>query len=187
MVEPSSVIPPSEKGRADRLDSWKEIAAYLNRDVTTAQRWEKREGMPVHRHLHGKMGSVYAPRAELDAWARARSPQIAFQNESAGPSADATNPPQWPRLRTFLTRWTLILPLAVLIVALISGAVLRLIRAKHVWRNPIAGARFQTVTDFDAVVGAAAISRGGAVRRLSIGPGRPDGRVGHPCWFWAIL
>ena len=40
----------------DRLDSWKEIAAYLHRDVTTVQRWEKREGMPVHRHLHDKAG-----------------------------------------------------------------------------------------------------------------------------------
>src|SRR5688572_28934334 len=43
----------------DRLDSWKEIAAYMRRDVTTVQRWEKREGMPVHRHVHDRMGSVY--------------------------------------------------------------------------------------------------------------------------------
>ena len=57
----------------DRLDSWKEIAAYLKRDVTTVQRWEKREGMPVHRHLHDRMGSVYASRAELDAWMRSRN------------------------------------------------------------------------------------------------------------------
>jgi eukaryotic-like serine/threonine-protein kinase len=64
----ASVRPPE-----DRLDSWKEIAAYLNRDVTTVQRWEKREGMPVHRHLHDRMGSVYASRAELDAWTRSRN------------------------------------------------------------------------------------------------------------------
>src|SRR4051812_49636184 len=56
----------------ERLDSWKEIAAYLRRDVTTVQRWEKREGMPVHRHLHDKAGSVFAFRSELDAWARGR-------------------------------------------------------------------------------------------------------------------
>lgn len=52
----------------DRLDSWKEIAAYLKRDVSTVQRWEKREGMPVRRHLHDKLGSVYASRKELDHW-----------------------------------------------------------------------------------------------------------------------
>ena len=37
----------------------KEIAAYLNRDVTTVQRWEKREAMPVHRHLHAKRGLLF--------------------------------------------------------------------------------------------------------------------------------
>ncbi len=56
-----------------RLESWKEIAAYLNRDVTTVQRWEKRERMPVHRHLHDQRGSVYAVPAELDAWRRGRA------------------------------------------------------------------------------------------------------------------
>jgi TolB-like protein/tetratricopeptide (TPR) repeat protein len=56
----------------DRLDSWKEIATYLNRDVTTVQRWEKREGMPVHRHVHDKRGSVYALTEELDQWIQGR-------------------------------------------------------------------------------------------------------------------
>jgi TolB-like protein/Flp pilus assembly protein TadD len=58
-----------------RLESWKEIAAYLNRDITTVQRWEKREAMPVHRHLHDKRGSVYAVPNELDAWRRSRGPR----------------------------------------------------------------------------------------------------------------
>ena len=58
----------------DRLESWKEIAGYLRRDVTTVQRWEKREGMPVHRHQHDRLGSVYAFRSELDTWMAARRP-----------------------------------------------------------------------------------------------------------------
>lgn len=53
---------------ADRLDSWKEIAAYLRRDVRTVQRWEKKEGLPVYRHLHDKLGSIYAYRNELTDW-----------------------------------------------------------------------------------------------------------------------
>ncbi|MBI2962288.1 MAG: tetratricopeptide repeat protein [Deltaproteobacteria bacterium] len=57
---------------ADRLDSWKEIAAQLRREVRTVQRWEKSEGLPVHRHLHQRLGSVYAYRSELDAWWKAR-------------------------------------------------------------------------------------------------------------------
>lgn len=55
-----------------RLDSWKEIATYVNRDVTTVQRWERREGMPVHRHVHDKRGSVYALPEELDLWMQSR-------------------------------------------------------------------------------------------------------------------
>ena len=66
---------PSSPGRPpdDRLDSWKEIASYMRRDITTVQRWEKREGMPVHRHVHDKLGTVYAFRTDLDAWARSRN------------------------------------------------------------------------------------------------------------------
>jgi hypothetical protein len=44
--------PPFERSSDDRLDSWKEIATYMRRDVTTVQRWEKREAMPVCRHVH---------------------------------------------------------------------------------------------------------------------------------------
>jgi hypothetical protein len=42
---------PSTAGQEGRLDSWKKIAAYLKRDVSTVQRWERREAMPVHRVL----------------------------------------------------------------------------------------------------------------------------------------
>jgi TolB-like protein len=52
----------------DRLESWKEIAAYLKRSVRTVRRWETEEGLPVHRHMHRTLGSVYAYKSELDAW-----------------------------------------------------------------------------------------------------------------------
>jgi Tol biopolymer transport system component len=55
-------------GAGARLDSWKEIGAYLKREVRTVQRWEAQEGLPVHRHPHRQRSSVYAYRAELDAW-----------------------------------------------------------------------------------------------------------------------
>lgn len=51
----------------ERLDSWKEIAAYLRRDERTVRRWEK-EGLPVRRKVHKKQASVFAYRAEIDAW-----------------------------------------------------------------------------------------------------------------------
>src|SRR5215203_7012938 len=60
----------------DRLDSWKEIAGYLNRSVRTLYRWEKEEGLPVHRHQHKELGSVFAYKGELDAWLNARRPDV---------------------------------------------------------------------------------------------------------------
>ena len=56
----------------DRLDSWKQIAAYLGRSERTVRRWEENEGLPVHRLRHEQRGSVYAYRAELDAWMSSR-------------------------------------------------------------------------------------------------------------------
>lgn len=58
----------------DRLDSWKEIAAYLKRGTRTVQRWEAEEGLPVHRLQHEKLGSVYAYKKELDTWWASRRP-----------------------------------------------------------------------------------------------------------------
>lgn len=67
--------PDENAGREAPLDSWKEIAAYLQRDVSTAMRWEKSEELPVHRHHHSSRASVYAFTSELDAWKAARKPQ----------------------------------------------------------------------------------------------------------------
>ena len=67
---------PSDRG-GDRLDSWKEIAAYLKRGARTVQRWEREEGLPVHRLVHDKLGSIYAYQQELDAWWRSREAELA--------------------------------------------------------------------------------------------------------------
>src|ERR1700693_5150699 len=79
---------PIRKAGADaqgrRLESWKEIAAYLGRDVTTLRRWEKGEGLPVHRHVHHKLGSVYAYTTELDAWRSKRAPAPATDASDTG-------------------------------------------------------------------------------------------------------
>ncbi len=57
-----------------KLDTWKEIADYLGRETRTVQRWEKTEGLPVHRHEHQKKSTVYAYAGELDAWFKKRQP-----------------------------------------------------------------------------------------------------------------
>ncbi len=174
MAEPLPRISPPEGPPEDRLDSWKEIAAYLNRDVTTAQRWEKREGMPVHRHLHDRMGSVYAFRADLDAWARSRNLRAAREKESNAPSPNLSAAARSAVWR-FLTKRALVLPLAVAGAALAIGASLWFQKTEYFWRNPIAEAQFQAVTDFDGAEQAAAVSRDGHfVAFLSDRDGRMD-------------
>jgi Tol biopolymer transport system component len=157
-VRDASDTPESVRNTQDRLDSWKEIAVYLNRDVTTAQRWEKREGMPVHRHRHDRIGSVYAFRTELDAWARSRNLEASAPNGNniAPPVAIAAE----PRTRVPALKWWWAVPLAA-VAALAVGIVLWLQGTDYFWRNPIANARFQTITDWDGAVQAAALSRDG--------------------------
>ncbi len=54
------------------IESWKEIGTYLQRNAVTARRWEKEEGLPVHRHNHRSRSSVYAYPSEIDAWRASR-------------------------------------------------------------------------------------------------------------------
>ncbi len=161
MEEPSlRATPASERPLEDRLDSWKEIAAHLNRDVTTVQRWEKREGMPVHRHLHDRMGSVHASRAELDAWTRSRNlPPTAANGNNTPAQSPTTLPPALAVPASPIRRF--LAPLAAAAVVLVIVVSFWLQRVEYFWRSPIADARFQSVTDFDGVEQDAAVSRDG--------------------------
>jgi TolB-like protein/tetratricopeptide (TPR) repeat protein len=85
-VSPSLSPDPAQ---GDHLDSWKEIAAYLKRQVRTLQRWERAENLPVHRHHHDRLGSVYAYKSELDAWRHQREPQPNQNSASRGISHHA--------------------------------------------------------------------------------------------------
>src|SRR5579862_2169938 len=99
MGQDAALVPASP---GDRLDSWKKIASYLRRDVSTVQRWERREAMPVHRHLHDKRGSVFAFRSELDEWWGGRRIQLASEEESVPESSiapEAALPPWQAKLR----------------------------------------------------------------------------------------
>ena len=72
----------------ERLQSWKELAAYLKRGARTVQRWEREEGLPVRRLQHGKQGSIYGYKRELDAWWAARGEELS----EAAPKAADTRP-----------------------------------------------------------------------------------------------
>ena len=89
MVGKPDATPKPSRASApeDRLDSWKEIAAYLGRGIRTVQRWEREEGLPVHRLAHDKRGSIYARREELAAWWESRRVTLAARSTSDTPSA----------------------------------------------------------------------------------------------------
>ena len=50
------------------LESWKEISAYLNRNIRTCQYWEKRYALPIHRIEDSPKARVFAYKKELDSW-----------------------------------------------------------------------------------------------------------------------
>src|SRR5882762_887695 len=161
MDKPSPGTPPPIRPLEDRLDSWKEIAAYLSRDVTTVQRWEKREGMPVHRHLHDRLGSVYASRAELDEWARSRNLRATQESGNHASLSNSPASPPSPAIWDSVTRRRSLLALGAVVAALGIPAIFWFHTTEYFWRNPVAAARFQTVTDFDATEQAATVSRDG--------------------------
>lgn len=96
-----AVIPSDSRGVADedpetssattRLQSWKEIASYVKRGVRTVRRWERQEGLPVHRHRHAKQATIYAFPREIDRWLEARSSAAASH---ASPIIQASQPPE---------------------------------------------------------------------------------------------
>jgi len=81
----SSELPSSSSDKA--LTSWKEIARFFDREVRTVQRWEKEEGLPIHRHRHQRQSSVYAYPAELEAWRRERGGQLPEMRVQSTPAA----------------------------------------------------------------------------------------------------
>jgi len=111
MSDDSHVAPNAEPPSPDdRLESWKDIAAYLRRDVRTVQRWEQHDGLPVHRHQRAHRPIPYAYKSELDAWWTGRSDA----NGSAAVETSTSAPPV-PRRRV-------VIAIAALLVAALAAA-----------------------------------------------------------------
>lgn len=79
----------SEAGQ--RLNSWKEIAAFFGKDERTVKRWETIRGLPVRRVPGGTRTSVFAYVSELEAWLSAPRPALA-QAQPIAPTAPAAGP-----------------------------------------------------------------------------------------------
>jgi Tol biopolymer transport system component len=120
---------PPANPAGEKLESWKQIACYLKRDVRTVQRWEKREGLPVHRHAHDKLGSIYAFTGEIDAWSESRR----LRNGKKESKGDGNSRRLW------LISLIAIASAAALVVWLVAGgssAETSEIAARRVWSGP---------------------------------------------------
>ena len=194
-MTPSSDEPASDRPSQDRLESWKEIAAYMRRDVTTVQRWEKRESMPVHRHVHDKLGSIYAFRSELDLWARTRNggqeaaqagggddePAVPAGAAAMIPGTEAASTPAGAPAQAASSGSRRAVNAFVTVVGLASAfAIWNLQQRPARQANPLDDARFVQLTDFGGSEQAAAISRDGRlVAFLSDRDGQMDVWVTH--------
>lgn len=131
---------------SDRLDSWKEIAAYLKRSVRTVTRWEREEGLPVHRHLHSKSGSVYAYKAELDAWWTNRGEHIDHRRPS---EAESTRTPRGRRA------WIV----ATAVAAVLAVSAIAWLAAARRWSLP--ASRLVPLTTYPGIEGPPSLSPDG--------------------------
>jgi tetratricopeptide (TPR) repeat protein len=128
----SRTIPPVPEVQTlnRRLDSWKEIAAYFDRDERTVKRWEKERSLPVHRLPGGSRARVFAYTDELSQWMKspvAEPPPT--ETEAAIPlsltsSEDLGTPPEFASTHRG-KRW----------IALAAAAVLGLIVLMIVYRG----------------------------------------------------
>ena len=125
------MTPPTGDPEPDRLDSWKQIADHLGREVRTAIRWERERGLPVHRVPGGQRGAVFAYRSEIDAWLRSRellAPLPASAPVPAPPPSAASRAPG---------RRTLRLPAAALLLLVaIAAATAWLLRPRDLASGP---------------------------------------------------
>ena len=112
MTASSASAPPPEPQANDRLDSWKEIAAYFRRDESTVRRWEK-DGLPVHRHRHTSRSRVFAYKSELAAW---------WHRESKTHLASSDIPEiSTPAATVMRRKWTFAVPGLLLAVCILAA------------------------------------------------------------------
>jgi tetratricopeptide (TPR) repeat protein len=77
-------------GGRSRLETWKEVAAYLGKDERTVRRWEAERGLPVRRLPGDSRSRIYAETSDLDRWlngAEALAENPAATDESPEPEA----------------------------------------------------------------------------------------------------
>lgn len=93
------------KSSAAVLNSWKEIASFLNRGVRTVQRWERELQLPVHRIGKGNRSPVFAFSAEIKLWLHSNKDRVSTElNLEPRLAMTATRMPTNTRLKASWVR-----------------------------------------------------------------------------------
>ena len=111
------------------LDSWKDIAAYLGRNIRTCRNWERDLGLPVHRLDDSPKSHVFAYTDEIDAW-REMKGRLSENEENGGDGKEAANrpmPPQTVPIRRSVRAWA--------VAALLAGPLLAIIATVLITRH----------------------------------------------------
>jgi Tfp pilus assembly protein PilF len=75
-----------------RLDTWKEIGAFFERDAKTVKRWQTTRGLPVHRVPGGGRANVFAYTQELADWLKGNIDEAVAVPEEAPPATSWRRP-----------------------------------------------------------------------------------------------
>jgi Tol biopolymer transport system component len=118
------IAPQKEEVAGERLDSWKEIANYLSRDVRTVARWEENEGLPVYRHAKSRLkgSAVYAYKSEIDAWLKRKPP---LPPEAQGKQQPVPTPLEENGVKTRRVFWIAASLLVLIAGGLVTWRILR--------------------------------------------------------------
>ena len=129
---------PERRRNDQRLNSWKAIGAYFERDERTVKRWEAQRGLPVHRVPGAGRSGVYACTSELAEWLKTADTHTPLTTAGDDPPSESSiaavaTPPavdssdRSPRR----TRMIISLAVAVLVFSVVSFATYRQLRLGH--------------------------------------------------------
>lgn len=114
----------SQAGGKGRLETWKEIAAYLGKDERTVRRWEAERGLPVRRLPGQSRSRIYAETEALDRWMAGAGAVGAAGGEPAGGAPGPESEPGPHRARR--VDWRLLAAGAGFLLTCAAGALVEM-------------------------------------------------------------
>lgn len=157
----------SQAGGKGRLETWKEIAAYLGKDERTVRRWEAERGLPVRRLPGQSRSRIYAETEALDRWMAGAGAEPAGADAGPGPENGSETGPH----RARRVDWRLIAAGAGFVLTCAAAALIELNSSPALRPPPLEAQRLYLagMDDFrlrtSASLNRAVVEFSGAIRR----------------------